>query len=436
MHNYTIRQKIKSSLKYSTLDGTVAAMMTGLTQNYITPFALAFQATTLQIGILSSFPGFASAFSQLATPYLVDKAGGRKRLILPAVLLQALMWLPIFLLPYFFPDMGVWWIIGLVTLSSVAGAVVNPAWQSMMADLVHIKIRGRFFSFRGRIYNLTILISTLAAGLLLQAFTGNVFIGFAIIFGGALLFRLFSVYFLSRMYDPPLESKDSNGPGILHMIRSVGKTNVGKYTVFMSLFYFAIMFSGPFFNVYMLRDLGLDYLTYTLINCASTLTTLVFLPFWGKRADSAGNLRIIRITGGMMPLVPLLWLVSTNPVYLIFANAFSGFIWSGFDLTSINFLYDTSDPKARTKQIAVFNCITSIALSLGALAGGYLAPILPEMFGYQLRTLFTISGILRGLTVLLVLRFIIEVRKVPKMSTLNLMLGRKNQARPGKYNHV
>jgi MFS family permease len=127
----------------------------------------------------------------------------------------------------------------------------------------------------------------------------------------------------------------------------------------------------------------------------------------------------------MMPLVPLLWLISTNPVYLIFANAFSGFIWSGFDLTSINFLYDTSDPKARTKQIAVFNCITSIALSLGALAGGYLAPILPEMFGYQLRTLFTISGILRGLTVLLVLRFIIEVRKVPKMSTLNLMLGRK-----------
>jgi MFS family permease len=426
MTDFLTRLNVRKSLKYSTLDGAAAAAMTGLTQNYITPFALAFQATTMQIGLLSSFPSFAMAFSQLATPWLVDKAGNRKRLILPAVMVQALMWLPIFLIPYLLPNTGVWWLIGLFTVGSVASAVVNPAWQSMMADLVPIKIRGRYFSFRGRIYNFTILIATLGAGLLLQAFTGNVFIGFAAIFGAALLFRVLSFFFLTRMYDPPVEKEEKKGPGLFATILHMGKTNAGKFTIFMMLFYFSIMFAGPFFSVYMLRDLGFDYLTYTLMNCASTISTLVFLPFWGRRADRAGNLRIIKITASLMPFVPLVWLVSSNPIYLIFANAFNGFIWSGFDLSSINFLYDVSDPKARTRQIAIFNCITSVALSLGALAGGYVAPHLPSLLGYELRTLFTISGVMRGAAAFFVLRGIMEIRHVPKISILNLMLGRRS----------
>jgi MFS family permease len=125
----------------------------------------------------------------------------------------------------------------------------------------------------------------------------------------------------------------------------------------------------------------------------------------------------------------LLWLVCTNPLYLIGVNIFSGFVWSGFDLSSMNFLYDASDPEARTKQIAVFNSIASMAASIGALAGGYIAPHLPEMLGFQLRTLFTISGVLRGIFALLILRTIFEVRHVPKIGTFRLLMGRTNRDR-------
>jgi MFS family permease len=424
MSNYQIRLKVRKSLRLSVLDGVAFATMAGLTQNYITPFALALKATTLQIGLLSSFPNFVTAFSQLAAPYLVEKAGSRKAMIVPIVIMHAVSWLLVFLLPYAFSSSGVWWLIGLFTISTISGVLVNPAWGSMMADLVHEDIRGRYFSFRNRIVTFITLISSLIAGLLLQLFTHNVFMGFAIIFGGAMLSRFFSVYFVSHMYEPPMAKQNPDDAGLFHMITSLGKSNIGRFTVFVALIYFAIMLAGPFFSVYMLRDLKLSYLTFTLVNASSTVATLIFLPFWGRRADRAGNLKIMKITGCLLPIIPLLWLFNTNPVYLICVNAFSGFAWSGFDLSCGNFLYDTSDPGSRTKQIAVFNCIGSVAVSIGALAGGYMAPHLPEVMGYQLRTLFMVSGVLRVIIVIVVLRTISEVRHVPKIGTFRLLMGR------------
>ncbi len=429
MSNYGIRQKVRKSLRLSVFDGAAYATMAGFTQNYVTPFALALKATTVQIGLLSSIPNFATAFSQLAAPYLVEKAGSRKAMIVPIVFMHAVSWLLVFLLPYAFSGSGVWWLIGLFTISTISGVLVNPAWGSMMADLVHADIRGRYFSFRNRIMNFTVLISSLIAGLLLQLFTHNVFIGFAIIFGGAMVSRFFSVYFVSHMYEPPMAKQNPNEAGLFHMVTNLGSSNIGRFTVFVALIYFSIMLAGPFFSVYMLRDLKLSYLTFTLINSSSTVATLIFLPFWGRRADRAGNLKIMRITGCLLPIVPLFWLFGTNPLYLICVNIFSGFAWSGFDLSCSNFLYDASEPANRTKQIAVFNCITSVAVSAGALAGGYIAPHLPEIMGYQLRTLFTVSGVLRGIIVLLLLRTIFEVRHVSKIGTFRLLMGRIKQDR-------
>ena len=142
--------KVRRSLKLSILDGSAFGAMLGLTQNYVTPFALALQATTAQIGLLTSFPSLATALSQLAAPNLSEKVGSRKGLILPTVLMHALMWVPVMLLPFVIHHSEVWWLIGIVTVGGVFGAIANPAWASMMADLVPVHLRGKYFGLRGR----------------------------------------------------------------------------------------------------------------------------------------------------------------------------------------------------------------------------------------------------------------------------------------------
>jgi len=227
-------QKVNKSLRYSVLDGSAFSAMFGLTQNYIAPFALAMKATTAQIGLLTSIPSLATAFSQLSAPKLAEKAGSRKALVLPTVFLHALMWLPILLIPYLMPGQKIWWLIAFMTLSSVFGAMANPAWGSMMADLVPQRIRGRYFAGRGRIANLVLLFSTFVGGGILQIMQPNLFLGFAILFGGAIVFRLASFYFLTRMYEPPPINNGHRGH-LMDLVKSLGSSNLGKFSIFVAL---------------------------------------------------------------------------------------------------------------------------------------------------------------------------------------------------------
>ncbi len=418
------RYAVRKSLKLSVMDGASYAAMLGLIQNYVTPLALVLKATTAQVGLLFSIPNLMVAFSQMTAPDLSERAGTRKRFILPMVFLHAVMYIPILLIPFIVQGSQVWWLIAFVTVSAVLGSISNPAWGSLMADLVPIRFRGRYFSARGRIAGIITLAFSFIAGGVLQVFTGTPFIGFAILFGGAAAFRLLSFYFLSQMYEPESPENGHDDPSLLHMVRHVGSSNLGRFTLYTALIMFSTNIASPFFSVYMLRDLNFNYVTYTVVISSVSVSTLVFLTFWGRRADIAGNMKVIKVTSWLLPVVPLLWLASNNIFYLIFAQIISGFAWSGFNLAAVNFVYDASEDQNRTKHIAVFNTITSLAICSGALIGGYIAPYLPALLGYKMRTLFTISGVMRGAVVILLLRQIIEVRRVPGMTLSRFLLGR------------
>ena len=418
------RHQVRKSLKLSVLDASAYAAMLGLTQNYITPLALELKATTSQIGLLASIPSLTMALSQLAAPDLSERAGSRKGLILPVVFIHAIMFVPILLIPYIFHVSQVWWLIGFVTVSVVLGSIANPAWGSMMADLVPIRLRGRYFGSRGRIAGFITLIFTFVGGGILQLFTGNIFMGFAILFGGATLFRLLSFYFLYGMYEPAELNEKEKGVSMVSMLRDLSSSNLGKFTLYVALISLCTNIASPFFTVYMLRDLKFSYTIYTIIISFASLASLFFQPFWGRRADVAGNIKVIRVTSIIIPFVPLLWLGSYNVIYLIAAEIVSGFAWSGFMLASTNFLYDATEAKNRTKYIALYNAMNGVAVCLGALIGGYIVPHLPVVLGYQMRSLFTVSGVLRGIVVLLLLRQIVEVRQVSKMSFSRFLLGR------------
>jgi MFS family permease len=408
----------------SVLDGAAYAVVLGLVQNYVTPFALALKATTTEVGLLFSLPNFIVGFSQLAAPRLSKRAGSRKRLIIPMVFMHAVMFVPILLIPFVIGSSQVWWLIGLVTVSTVFGAIANPAWGSLMADLVPIRLRGRYFSSRGIIAGIIALAFSFVAGGILQVFTATPFTGFAILFGGAAVFRLLSCYFLSQMYEPKPTENVKDDRSLLQMVSHVGSYNLGRFTLYIALMSLATNIASPFFSVYMLSDLNFNYMTFTIVTSAASVAGMAFLTFWGRRADLAGNIKVVKVTSFMIPLVPLLWLASRNVYYLIFAQIVSGFAWSGFNLAGVNFVYDASEAQNRTKHIAVFNAITCLAIFLGALIGGYLVPLLPRLFGYQLLSLFTISGVLRGLVAILLVRQLVEVRRVPDLNLTEFLMGR------------
>jgi MFS family permease len=396
--------------------------MLGLTQNYITPYALTMKASTQEIGLLTSVPNFTMAAAQFAAPALSERAGSRKGFILPMAVMHALMWLPILFIPYLFQTHQVWWLIAFMTLSTAFDSALNPVWGSMMADLVPAQMRGRFFGRRNRVTGFISGVFTYVAGGILQLLTGNTNLAFTIIFTGAIASRLVSFYFLSQMHEPVSPATEKRGhEGVLRIARGLLCTNIGRFIIFCALINFTATVAGPFFSPYMLDDLQFSYIVYTIINSVAILATVGSMTWWGKWMDRAGSIKVLKITSLLVPFVPLGWALSHNLWWLILMQIFSGFAWAGFQLSSSVFIFDAAPPQNRTRYIALYNSLIFLGVSVGSLTGGIVAPLLPPFMGSYFLSIFIVSGLARLAVALFFLPRIKEVRKVPQVKAGELL---------------
>lgn len=415
-------EQVRKSLRKSILDGSAYSVMLGLTQNYITPYALTMKATTQQIGLLTGIPNFTMAAVQFIAPGLSERIGSRKSFILLMALMHALMWLPIMLIPYLFRANQVWWLIAFMTLSTALDSALNPAWGSMMADLVPTQMRGRYFGLRNRITAFVSLAFSYVAGGILQSLTGRTELAFTIIFAGALASRLVSFYFLSQMYEPLSAATDKQGhDSVVKIASGLFSTNVGMFILLCALINFSATLAGPFFSPYMLSDLKLSYIVYTILNSVAGLATVGSMTWWGKRIDRAGSIKVLKIASLFVPFVPIGWALYRSLWWLIIMQLFSGFAWAGFQLASGVFIYDAAPPRNRTRYIALYNSVVFLGASLGALTGGIVAPHLPPVKGSYFLSIFIVSGLARLAVALFFRPRIKEVRKVPQIQAIELL---------------
>lgn len=410
------KSAVEKSLDLSIKDGVAFAATTGFGDNYINPFAVALGASNFQIGLLSSIPQLLPALMQLKVADMTERLGSRKKIIVRSVFLHAFMLLPIALVPYVSKSIQIGMLIGLCTLYMLFASLAGPAWGSLMADLVPLRKRGVFFSKRSRLIGLVTLSTTFLAGYTLHLFKTQSLIGFTIIFFLAMISRYISCYFLSRMYEPPLEVKREHYFSFGAFVRRLNVGNFGKYVIFQSTFNFAVFIASPFFTVFMLRDLGFSYLTHTIVVITVPLATILSMSYWGRYSDALGNRRVMRICSIIISVLPALWLVSHEVYFLIGIQVLAGFFWGGFNLCSSNFIYESAIPEKRTRCISYFNTINGLAICLGNLLGGFLATHIPPVLGYRLLTLFAISSCLRIILSTTLLSRVKEIRNTVSAS--------------------
>ncbi len=409
--------KTKRSLEVSFNDGVFSSAMTGFTQDYFTPFLLLLGGTVRHVGFLSALPNLMASLVQFRSAEIVNWLGSRKKVITTFVFIQAIMLLPMLsvaLLKQASPAL----FIALVVLFTCCAALAVPAWGSLMSDLVDKDKRGHYFGWRNRALGFVLVAAMFIAGVMLYFMKKvDIFLGFAFLFGCAFVWRMISWYFLNKMYEPPLHVKKDDHFTLVQFLRRLRESNFAKFAVFVSAMNFSVNFASPFFAVLMLNDLKFDYLLYTLITLTATLTINCTIARWGRHADKVGNLKIIKTTAPLIGLIPILWIFNHNPLYLILAQVFSGFLWAGFNLCTSNFIYDAVTPEKRTRCIAYFNTLNGIALCFGAILGGLLLPKLPVIFGHKILTLFLASALLRVFIGLTLPRRLKEVRPVEKIKS-------------------
>lgn len=392
--------------------------MTGFTEQYLTPYALAMGATTPQVGLLTSIPNLFGSLVQITAPEAAEWMGGRKKLMVFSFFLQGLMWLPILAIPWIVPiPYQVPALIALVACFNITGAYAAPAWNSILSDCVTTGKRGDFFGRRNRLMGFITVLCSFAAGAILHHYHRDL-IGFAVIMGLAFVARMISWGLLTRVYEPPLVIRQEHRFTLWDFLRRLKESNFAKFVLFAAGLSFTVNLMAPFFSVYMLRDRHFGYLQYTLINFTATIASLLAMRYWGRHADIVGNLRVIRLSCLVIPILPLFWLISAEIPYLLMIQVIAGFFWAGFNLCATNFIFDAVTPEKRTRCIAYFNVLNGAAICLGALIGGLIEPHLLPLLGYPLMTLMVISAVLRMVVVQLMLGRIKEVRPVRKVGSL------------------
>jgi MFS family permease len=164
------------------------------------------------------------------------------------------------------------------------------------------------------------------------------------------------------------------------------------------------MVAGPYFSVYIVRNLLATPTQIGLLAAANATMNIVGQRVWGRLNDRKGAGWVMAATGLMIPLIPAFYAIVPGAWYLIAVEGFSGFMWSGYGLSSFNMMLGLAPAEQRARFSAVYQSGVFIASFFGPLIGMLLVGM------YDIKLLFWLSAVGRLVASVL---FMVAVRATP-----------------------
>ncbi|GBE20542.1 major Facilitator Superfamily protein [archaeon BMS3Abin17] len=392
--------------------------------NYISPFAIAVNASNSLVAMISSLVGLISPLGQIIGSNLMEKHS-RKKIFLKTRFFSSLTWIPLIIIAILFYK-GI--IVNLLPLAVLLffsfyvalSSILIPAWFSWAGDIVDKKYRGRWFAKRNLFTGIFTLILAVLAAVFLDYFKkqGWIMFGFGILFLLTFMTRFATLKIIKKEYEPKIKIKKRDYFSFWNFLIKAPKTNFGRFAIFRLFLSMANMVSFSVLAIYLLRFLGFSYTSYTLIILSHLFFSLFFIRLWGVISDIYGNYKVLCITSMLIPIIPILLILNTSVLYLISTGVVRGFAWSGFSLSERNFVYDNVEKSKRGLATSYYNMMGGIGIFLGAGIGAILIRYLKTSFIEPIILIFIIGAIARMIVVFIGMTKIKEVRKTEKLRNL------------------
>lgn len=434
--------------------GNVCFTITGGTA--LTGYIKALGASDFVYSLLLAVP-FVAKFMQLITSYILEKTRARRQLMLVFGLISRLMWIPVALVPYFIPAsqpvLRIWAILTLVLLLSCMGAFIDSSFNSLVADIVPMRIRGRYFSARQRMMMLSGILAGIVISYLLDRFTADgSLVGYTMVFVIAGIFGAGDIFCFIWVSFPPMAAPDpaQQKQSLPKMFGEVLKNRrYMKLITCWTAWVFAVNLCAPFYNVHMLGPMRMTYTEVNFLSAiVSNIATLLSISVWGGLMDRYGNKAVARVFALIAAFIPALWMFTGERIIFMVpvVQFISGMTLPTIDLAAQNMYLYQAPERNRSMYIAVYFCITQmVGVSLGYTVGGWLTDnvfaglaqsLNLSFFGYecnQYQMIFQLSGVLRLIVVLALLRVLPETEDDCKpMEMVRGVLGSMRRRGAGK----
>ncbi|MFA4837004.1 MAG: hypothetical protein WC749_13155 [Dehalococcoidia bacterium] len=370
---------------------------------YQAPSLVAAGMNAQGVPLVSSLSNGLMALLCIKIPSLVGRTSGIKTTALFISIANVLTWIPVVFVFFFMRPIDQFGLATLWLLNLVPSILIAPIRDSWLVDTVpHSKMR-RYFGLRSAISAGVYLVIFCALGFVLEISGGQPLTGFAIVYIVATLAALSSLLFYFRIHsqinaatqEKPKHDQEKPKSGLVDFIKETRRGYLGTVILYSSLFNFSMCIATPLLAVYVLEDLHLGYMIFMALICCEFSAKAVGSMFWRRYTGTNGNLGIICKVSPFLCLVPLLWLVSSNLIYLAAIQALTGFMWAGFELGYNVLIYEAAPQDKRLNYICYSRTLNMVSMSLGALAAAGLVLVMFPIFGSKILGLFLISGILR-----------------------------------------
>jgi hypothetical protein len=353
----------RRNVAHSGYSSGVAANLAG--GNFLTGFLLLLNADDAFIGLVTVV-AMAGNVLQVLSPMLLERFPNRKKLLIyTRISIHSIDIVLIGLIPYLLSadSTKLFLVIAFKLLVSILNAVAAPGFAIWHIKCIPQEIRTKYYSVFTVVNTILIYVIVIIASTVADSFkaSGNALTGLTILRGLALIFAAADILFLLRIKEYPNE-QDSNRPRLMDVLVSPFRQKKYLKSVMIAcLWSFSANLPGPYFSIYLLRDLGVSYSFLTIVNMLY-IPLLVFLtPVWAKRIRNTSWFRVLvqSMTFYLISYIGLSFVTSGTlflyPLFMILAFAFS----PGINLAFCNIPYINIPQKNQTRYIGFYSAMNN-----------------------------------------------------------------------------
>lgn len=417
-----LKVSIRTSLQASSIDGSLSTVFSNITSGVLlSSFLIDLGASPFEIGMAVSLPMLANLLQPLGA-LLSNRSHSRRNYGIWTFLPSRLLWLVLLIALILkgsnanFSNELVYLTLTLVFTSNILAALGSASWMSWLAALVPAKLRGRYYSVRSIVSNVTGLLCLPIASFIIANWQGGSITGYGLVLSGGILAGVASLTCQQFMIDinpqkyrtacqieyQSEREREQEYPQtnlFNNLIAPFYDRNLIGFLIYVAFWGFAVNLSAPFFNLYMLENLGVDITWVTVFSSLSSGANMLMLLVWGRLSDRFGNRPLLIFMGIAIAITPLFWLITSLAqvqdqlwLYLIVFHLFLGGTWAAIDLGNNNIQIGIAPMEHHATFFAIASAIAGVSSALGTTVGGALAQYAhyEGIFG-----VFVLSAILR-----------------------------------------
>lgn len=410
----TIERNYRWNFLVNTLDGTSYWFGASfISSAIILPLYVShFTDSPLLIGLIPFLSTAGFLLPQLFIANAVERAPRKK--FFPVNLGFFLQRLPLFFLApaaYFLatsqPALALVSFFVLYAWHTIGSGIQIVGWQDMIAKIIPVEKRGRFFGITSFLGNGTGILGALAVPFVLDKFTFP--LGYVIAFTVAAALIFLSWIFLSLTREPAIQSSKlpvsqldylSFLPEILRR-----DNNFRMYLLSQIVFSLSGMSTG-FLAVYALETWSMSDAVASGFTVALQIGLALANLFFGFLADRKGHKLSLEICLTLSILSVALAVLAPSPLWFFPIFFLRGAVNAGTFISGFSIVYEFTNAENRATYIGLANTIPGIAGGIAPLIGGWLAGAI----SYQ--AMFILSVVI-GIISWALLRFAVrEPRKI------------------------